>query len=344
MEYEQFLRDLPKVELHCHFAGTVSAPSLVDLAEKYDVELPPHEEPEDLYDYDNIQDFFIIYDKVAEIAREPEDFERLTYETLGEAAQNGVRHREMFFNPTTHQDAGVPYETVVDGMIAGIERARDEWGIDCRLIPAVNRMAPPELAYEMVRTVLDHPREEVIGIGMDYAEPDNPPEQFWKAYRLAGGHGLHLTAHASEDAHPRNVETCLDLLDCERIDHGYHILKDDELVERCRDEGVVFTVCPTSTAWVYGWSDLSEHPIREMAERDLKIMINSDDPPMFKTEIGREYVVMARHMDFAPEDFKQFVLNGIDGAWVPDPTKRQWREEWSREIDQMIEELDGTEL
>ena len=126
-----------------------------------------------------------MYDNTALAVRDREDFHRIAYETLTEAAENNVRYREMFFNPTTHMAAGASYETCVDGLIDGIRDARTDHGIDCKLIAAVNRMETPELAVTMVETLAEHPRDEVIGIGMDYAEAEFPPERFWKAYRMA---------------------------------------------------------------------------------------------------------------------------------------------------------------
>ncbi len=242
----------------------------------------------------------------------------------------------MFFNPTTHMAAGASYETCVDGLIDGIHQAKAEFGIDAALIAAVNRMASPDLAVEMVQTMIDHPRDEVIGIGMDYAEAEFPPERFWKAYRMAGAAGLHRTAHASEDAHPRNIVTCLDLLGCERIDHGYHVIDDDAIFARCRDEGVLFTCTPVSTAWVYFGPDFTTHPIRRMVEGGLTITVDCDDPPMFQTDPTRDYLVMAEHMGFGPADFKEFVLNGVDGTWLDAPTRARMRREWSAEIDALI--------
>ena len=228
-----------------------------------------------------------MYDNTSLGVIDREDFERICYETLTEAAEHNVRYREMFFNPTAHMAAGVDYETCVDGLIDGIDAARTDHGIECRLIAAINRMETPELGVSMVETLLDHPRTEVIGIGMDYAEAEYPPERFWKAYRMAEQAGLHLTAHQSEDAPPRNIETCLDLLNCERVDHGYHVVESEAIMRRCRDEGVVFTCTPVSTAWVYFNDDFDNHPIGQMREFGIKISLDCDDPPMFKTDPTR---------------------------------------------------------
>jgi|TARA_B100000315_G_C14585697_1_gene592876 adenosine deaminase len=335
MDLGEFLKAIPKVSLHLHLMGSIQAATVVDLAGKHGVELPPFDEPEDLYDYPDIYKFLHMYDNSALAIIDRDDFERICYETLTEAAEHNVRYRELSFNPTTHMAAGVNYETCVDGLIDGINAARADHGIECRLIAAINRMESPELGVEMVETILEHRRDEVIGIGMDYAEAEFPPERFWKAYRMAEAAGLRLTAHQSEDAPPRNIETCLDLLGCERVDHGYHVVESIEIMTRCRDEGVVFTCTPVSTAWVYFDDDFANHPLRRMREFGLRISLDCDDPPMFRTDPTRDYVIAAEHLGFTVDDFRDCMLSGIDGSWLDEPTKKEMRLMWVQEFDEL---------
>jgi adenosine deaminase len=180
----------------------------------------------------------------------------------------------------------------------------------------------------------------VIGLGMDGAEAPDPPEKFVDAYRLARQGGLRLTAHACEDAPARNITSCLDVLGCERIDHGYHIIEDDAVVTRCRDEGIYFTVCPTATAVCYfDAEDFSSHPIREMVAKGLLVMINSDDPTMFHTDIGTEYVKMVEAADWGPEQVREFSLNGVDGSWLDEDERRRLRDEFETELTELEAEL-----
>ena len=140
---------------------------------------------------------------------------------------------------------------------------------------------------------------------------------------------------------PTNIETCLDILGCERIDHGYSVILDDRISKRCAEERVVFTVTPSTTQAGYFPWDMSKHPIREMINRGIKIVIGSDDPTLAKTTLGNEYILMADHIGCKPQDFKQFVLNGIDGAWLDNITKHDWREQYSIEIDKLINEIES---
>lgn len=340
MTFEEFLRRIPKVELHCHFEGTVRASTFADLARKHGVELPTDDVGK-LYDYDSIYEFLKIFGLVSSTLQDRADFARTAYESLEDGVRLGnLRYREMFFNPTLHTRRGVPYETVVDGLVDGIRAAEADLGVRCRLIADVYRQDPPEVAREMVEQVLEHRPDEVIGLGMDGAEAPDPPEKFVDPYRLARDGGLRLTAHACEDAPATNITTCLDLLGCERIDHGYHILGDEAVVRRCRDEGIVFTVCPTATAVCYfDPDDYTTHPIRGMVEQGLRVMINSDDPSMFHTDIGTEYVKMSAAAGWGPEKVREFVLNGVDGSWLDDGEKVALRREFERELDRLEAEL-----
>jgi adenosine deaminase len=339
MDFHTFLRKLPKVELHCHLEGSVKASTLVELAAKHGIQLPPYEQPEDLYEFATGFDFLNIYELAAHSMRDYDDFRRVTYETLEEGVASGLRYREMFWSPMAHMDVGVPYQVAIDGIIAGIRDAERDMGVQCRLIADINRMESAARGLAMVETVLENRRDELIGIGLDYAEAGNPPEKFVEAYRLAAKGGLHLTAHACEMAPAINVVTCLDLLGVERIDHGYLMLDDEEVVQRCLDEEIVFAVTPSGVEFGASLGIIPQDSIRKMALRGLKIMINSDDPAMLKTNLGQEYIIVAE-MGFGPADFRRFVLNGIDGSWLDESTKRQWRQEWSREIDELEAQLD----
>jgi adenosine deaminase len=344
MDLKTFLRKIPKVELHCHLAGTVNASTFVELANKNGIPVPQHDQPNDIYTWTYLDEFLKVYRLVSQSVQSQDDFRRTIYEVLQVAAGDDVRYHEMFWSPTDHLEYSVSFETQLDGLIDGIKDAEKDFGIQCRLIAALDREKGPDLAVELVELMIAHRRDELIGLGADYNTTFHPTEAFWKAFRLAGEAGFHRTAHAGEFGHPaRDVETCLDLLECERIDHGYRVLEDERLTQRCRDEGVIFTVIPMADrAWIienYGEYDLSKHVICDMVAKGLRVVINSDDPAMMKTYIGDAYIIAGEQMGFAPADFKQFVINGIDAAWVDESTKRQWRQEWSQEIDELISQL-----
>jgi len=332
MEYAEYLRRLPKVELHCHVEGTLRPQTVVELAQKHDITLPTTD-VDGIYDYETIYEFLEIFRLVNSTVIEQADFARIAYESLVDGVTLGnLKYREMFFNPTLHTTRGVAMSTIIDGLIDGCRAAETDLGVRCRLIADVYRQDSPAMAQQMVVEVLANRRDEVIGLGMDAAEAPDPPEQFVECFALAGAAGLHRTSHASEDGPAVNITTCLDLLGCERIDHGYHILQDDAVVSRCRDDGIHFTCCPTSTAVVYGWPDLTTHPINGMLAAGLLVHLNSDDPTMYHTDIGKEYVDFVGQNGYPPEVAKTMVLNGVDASWLDPSDKASLRAEMEAEI------------
>lgn len=339
MDYTEYLRRLPKVELHCHVEGTLRPHTVAELAAKHGVELPTSD-VDRIYDYETIYEFLEIFRLVNSTVITQEDFARIAYESLEDGVNLGnLKYREMFFNPTLHTTRGVAMKTIIDGLADGCAAAEHDFGVRCRLIADVYRQDPPAMALQMTEEVIANRRDELIGLGMDAAEAPDPPEKFFESFALAGKAGLRRTSHASEDGPAANITTCLDVLGCERIDHGYHILEDPEVVARCRDDGIHFTCCPTSTAVVYGWPDLTTHPINGMMRAGLLVHLNSDDPTMFHTDIGKEYVDFVGQNDYPPEIAKQLVHNGVDAAWLDDAERADLHRLFDDEIAALDKEL-----
>jgi adenosine deaminase len=252
-----------------------------------------------------------------------------THASLVQAAADSIRYREMFWNATNHP--GVPYETQLEGIVRGIDSARAETGIECRLLPAINRRQSPEDAVELVRQVASNAHPYVVGISMDDDEDSGPPELFVDAFALAAEHGLHRTAHAGELGSAANVATSLDLLHCERIDHGYGVMADSALVERCQDQGVHFTGCWYTNCFHAGvfteGVDPSSTPLARMLQRGLNVSVNTDDPTMIPTAIGDEYVGAAAATGASLERMVRCTLDGIDASWVDDDVRDRLRAE-----------------
>jgi len=340
MNFDAYLRRVPKIELHCHFEGTVRPATFADLARKHGVKLADGI-PDRLYDYSSIYEFLVIFAQVSSTLIDREDFARAAFESIEDGVKLGnLKYREMFFNPTLHTRRGVPYSTVVDGLVDGVRQAESELGVRCRLIADVYRQDSAGRAADMVREVLEYRRDEVIGLGMDGAEAPDPPEKFTEAYRLAKQGGLRLTAHACEDAPAKNITTCLDALGCERIDHGYHVLGDPEVVKRVLADGIVFTTCPTATAVCYfDANDLTTHPIVEMETQGLRITLNSDDPPMFHTDIGEEFARMVPAAGWDAAQVRKMCLTAVDGSWMAPEEQRAMRHQIEQELDALDAQL-----
>ncbi|MFZ0268298.1 adenosine deaminase family protein [Caulobacter sp.] len=336
----QFFRALPKVELHCHLLGAVRRETFADLVRERGAPITEAE----------IAAFYARGEKPIGVLRvlraleqhlllRPDDFRRITYEYLQDAAAESVRHAEFFWNPTaTIRDAGLAYGEVQAGILAGLREARADFGISALLIPSIDREAEPARAVEMVEMMLAHRDPRVAGVGIDYRENDRPPELFLEAYALARRHGLKTTAHAGEFGMPwTNVETAVDRLKVDRIDHGYTIIDNPDLARRYAERGIVFTVVPTNSYYLRTldperWA--IDHPIRAMSALGLKLHPNTDDPTLHNVSPAGAWELMYSHLGYGLDDLRVMMLNGVDGCWADEDQRAQWRSTWPAEFDQ----------
>lgn len=338
-ELTDFLRLIPKAELHCHLLGTVSHDTFLDLARARNAPI----------DKADIDAFYTRGEKPAgairvlraldqHLIRRPEDLYRITREYLEEARRHGVLYSEFFWNPTgTILVSGIPYPAAQSAIVSAMHDAEADFGIVSRLIPSIDREADPAEAVEMVDLLTAHRVPEVVGIGIDYVENNRPPELFWKAYRAARQAGLKTTAHAGEFGMKwTNVETAIDLLRVDRIDHGYTVIDNPDLARRCAGSGILFTVVPTNTYYLRTlppdrWA--IDHPIRELKRLGIRIHPNTDDPTLHNVTPTRAWHMMLEHFGCDIDDLRGFLINGLDGAWIDSVTREQWRREWLADFD-----------
>ncbi|WP_346897593.1 adenosine deaminase [uncultured Roseibium sp.] len=333
MTVTDLMKKLPKAEIHIHLEGAILPGTAMDLAKKNGVALPECDKVEDLYSYANLMDFLAVYGAISDSIVTVDDFRRITYEMLQSAAENGCRYIEFFISPHAHKD--VPFARQFEGIRKGMADAETDFSILSRIIPGMNRELGPAAGEAYLDEVLANRGDDVIGLGLDYNEAPFPPEPFAAVFARAGQAGLRLTAHAGESGPAAYIAGSIDALKVDRIDHGYNIVDDPALMTRCRDEGIAFTCCPSTTKYTTSWRNLAapDHPIRRMKEAGLAVTINSDDPPMFDTDLGREFELAHSDLGFSMEDLKTAILTSLDASWLDETTKRQWRAEWATEID-----------
>lgn len=332
ISYADYLRLLPKTELHCHFASTMSAELFIELAAKHGVELPTTD-PDTLFDFADLVDFLVAFRFAHDVLRDPSDFERVAYDGVASAVADGnLRYREYYVNPQYFADRGLSYAEVIDPIIAGLARAEKDFGVGFRIVVAINRRADAASAVDLVREMIAHPRPEVVGLGQDDLTPENTedPGRFIEAYELAREHGFLLTAHVGETDHatPDAVRIAIEDLGCDRLDHGYRIVDDPAIVALARERGIGFAATPLSTTICSGWTIDEAHRIRRMIDAGLAVNVSTDDAMFFRTDIGREYTEGLRLMGVTPNEAKQIALNGIDAAFCDEAQKARLRAEF----------------
>lgn len=338
-----FFSAIPKTELHCHLLGTTQKASFEDFVKTSGAPVSQEE----------IDGFFTRGDKPVGVLRifraleehiliKPEMLTRITYEYLQDCKKHGIRYTEFFWN-YTGLARHYSFEAAQAAIIEGIHQGEKDFGVIGRLIPSIDREAEPEYAVELVREMIAHRAPETIGLGIDYRENDHEPENFWKAFMMAKDAGFKITIHAGEfGCHWRNVETAMDLLKADRLDHCYTIIDNPELVKIAKDRDFIFTVVPTNSYYLRTFTDEEwaiKQPIRKMVEMGLRVHPNTDDPTMHHVNATQTWMLMYNFLNFSLDQLKGFMLNGIDGAWIDEATKDKWKKEWSEEFDELVKKF-----
>ena len=316
--------ELPKAELHLHIEGTLEPNLMFEMARRNRVDLPYADEEavRRAYVFEDLQSFLDIYYAACSVLVSEYDFYELTLAYLRRASSQGVRHAEVFFDPQTHTDRGIPFAAVVDGVRSGLAEGERELGVTSQLILCFLRHLSAEAAMETLETALPH-REAIIGVGLDSAESGNPPVKFRDVYDRARAEGFLAVAHAGEEGPPEYIWQALDVLKVQRIDHGVKCMQDEALVERLVAEQVPLTVCPFSNVKLRVFPELRKHNFAEMLRRGLFVSINSDDPAYFGGYVGDNYVGTAEALGLNLDEMFRVARNSFSASFIPDADKRR---------------------
>jgi adenosine deaminase len=249
-----------------------------------------------------------------------EDFYDLTVAYLKRAAAGGVAHAEIFFDPQTHTDRGVAFDTVISGILRGLAFGEAELGVSSGLILCLLRHLPEEEGLKTLK-MAEPWFHRLLGIGLDSSEHGHPPEKFARAFALAGEAGLKRVAHAGEEGPPDYVWQALDILKVDRIDHGNRALEDERLVARLAAEEMTLTVCPLSNLALCGVKNLADHPLKRMLEMGLRATINSDDPAYFGGYLDDNLNATRAALALEDAHIHQLAENSWRGSFLPEAVK-----------------------
>ena len=319
-----FIATLPKAELHLHIEGTLEPEQAFEFAARNAIELP-YESVEELkaaYSFSDLQSFLDLYYSVAAAIRTEQDFHDLTFAYLTKAAAEAVRHVEIFFDPQTHTDRGIAFETVLDGISTALDRGRRELGLSSQLILCFLRHLNADSAMQTLRQAIPY-RDRIIGVGLDSSEQGNPPSKFTEVFDEARRHDFHVVCHAGEEGPPEYIDQALDLLKAERIDHGVRCMEDAELVNRLQKEQIPLTVCPLSNVRLCVYKTMDDHPLQKMMDAGLLVTVNSDDPSYFGGYINENFLAVQRAFDLSQDSMRLLACNSFSAAFIDEDEKKR---------------------
>ncbi len=343
---QEFIREMPKVELHVHLEGSIRPATLLALADGNGVALPADdlEGLRDFYRFTDFQHFLQVYFTISSCLKTAADFDRIAYEFGADMARQKIRYAEVTVTSRTHVvNTGLPFDEILAGLNDGRARAQAEFGVEFRWILDIVR-DDPDSRHQVAAWAASATDRGVVGLGLGGTETGHPPEWFADAFAAAREAGLHSVPHAGEVAGPEGVWGAIRTLRAERIGHGVHSVDDPGLVEYLRQHQIPLEICPTSNLCLGIYPSYEEHPLRRLWEQGVTVTVNSDDPPMFDTDLVGEYQAVADHLGFTAADLECLSLNALQASFLPGDRKTRLEQAFLAEFAQLrIQYLDRKE-
>lgn len=337
----EFIRRMPKAELHLHMEGAVQPSTWLKLADRNGIRLPA-DTPEALNEVFRFRDFnhFIeLYTLCCTCLVNADDFRLATYELLEDLAGQNVRYAEIFMSPTLHLARGVQWETIMEGVSAARRDGERDFGIQTSFIPDISRELGPERGLAVAKHVAESAKYGVIGLGIGGPEIGFPPDDYWESFDLVGEAGMRRVAHAGETMGPESIWGAIKALNAARIGHGVRCLEDPALVDYLREHQIALEVCPTSNVCTGVSADWASHPLKRLMDAGLLVTLNSDDPGMFNTTLTDEFLLAQETFDLSLEQIKELTLNALRASFLDAESKARRIAEFEAEFAALLGEL-----
>jgi len=328
----ELLRTMPKAELHIHIEGSLEPELIFALAQRNGVPLayPNVEALRAAYAFTDLQSFLDIYYAGASVLLKEQDFFDMAMAYFDHAAADHVVRAELFFDPQTHTERGVPIKTVIDGLSRACAEAQRRHGISAALILCFLRHLSEEAALATLEDALPH-RSRFIGVGLDSSERGHPPEKFARVFARCRELGLHLVAHAGEEGPPEYIRSALDVLHVQRIDHGVRSIEDAALMQRLARERMPLTVCPLSNVKLCVYPTMAQHQLPALLAAGLCATVNSDDPAYFGGYMNANFLATFEALpQLGAREAHQLAANSFEASFVDASDKHAWRAELDR--------------
>ena len=320
-----YINKTPKAELHVHIEGTLEPEHMFELARKNNVSIPFKniEEVKSAYNFHNLDSFLDIYYQGSKVLINEEDFFDLTWAYILKCKKDNVVHTEVFFDPQTHVDRGIHFDTVINGIYKALIRAKDELNITSKIIMCFLRHLNEESGFKVLNKALKH-KDKIIGVGLDSSELGNPPKKFEKLFKKAIEEGFLTVAHAGEEGPPEYIWEAVDLLKAQRIDHGVQCLKDEKLVYKLKEAQIPLTVCPLSNVKLCVFDKLEDHNLKKILDKGLMAMVNSDDPAYFGGYLNMNLIQVQAALNLTKDDVKILIKNSFKSSFLSEKEKKYW--------------------
>ncbi len=339
MEIEVRIKALPKLEQHVHIVGSTKPETLLSIIEDSGIKtsFKSLEDVRRFFQYRDFSHFISVYSTVNDCIIDEKYYERITYEMLQSDALCNVKHVEAIFSPNDHVRRGLDYCKMLNAINRGVRKAKRNLGISCTIRVDLVRNYGPQVGMKVLDWI-EEKSDNIVAVDIGGSENGFPPEPYAHVYKRAKEMGLHLVAHAGEAAGPKSIWGAIETLGVERIGHGVAAAEEPKLLEALRTRGVAIETCPISNLRTAAIKKFQDHPIKRFIENGIKVSVNSDDPPMFGTDMNNEYLQLYKEQNFKLVELFRISLDSVETSFLPEKRKEEFRREFWREYERLTNE------
>jgi adenosine deaminase len=333
-----FFQILPKVDLHRHMEGSIRLRTLLDVRREHGMPLPGTGQLDELVqirrgDEYSFQNFLSKFQTLRQFYKTPEVIERITRETIADAATDNVRYLELRFTPVAlSRVENFPLDEVIDWVVNAAQQAEVDFGVTTRLIVSMNRHESLALAEQAARLAGERISQGIVGLDLAGDEANHPGLEFAGVFREARQSGLHITIHAGEWASAHNVMDAILHLGAERIGHGVRVLEDPDTVALARERVTPFEVCLTSNIQSGVVSTSQAHPLARMLDAGLNATLNTDDPSISQITLSDEYRYACEDLEIGMKALTERIVAAARAAFLPEHEKTALAETLQTEL------------
>ena len=320
-----YINKTPKAELHLHIEGSLEPELMFKLSKRNKVEIPfkSVEEIKSAYKFTNLDSFLKIYYEGSNVLINEEDFFDLTWEYILRCKEDNIVHTEIFFDPQSHLVRGVSFDKIINGIDKALRKAEKEFNISSKIIMCFLRHLDEDSCFEVLKEACKY-KDKIIGVGLDSSEKGNPPTKFKSLFEKAIEEGFLTVAHAGEEGPPEYIWDSINLLKVKRIDHGVQCLRDEKLVNRLKKDKIPLTVCPLSNVKLCVFEKLENHNLKQMLDKGLRAMVNSDDPAYFGGYLNKNLIETSKALNLQIDDVKELIENSFKSSFLNEESKNNW--------------------
>jgi adenosine deaminase len=335
----EFVKSLPKAELHCHLDGSMRVETIMDIAKKENVKLPSNDLKELKkilevgMECKSLEEYLRPFDITAEVLQTEYSLTRATYELAEDAAAENVRYIEIRFAPLWHIRK-LSLTQVIEAVLEGARKGEKDFNIKIGIIICGIRHTSPEDTMKVAELAVAYKNRGVVGFDLAGAEKDFPAKDHKESFYLIINNNINTTVHAGEAYGTESIDQALHYVSANRIGHGTRLREDGDLLNYVNDHRIPLEMCITSNVQTKAVQTIEDHPLKFYFDLGLRVTLNTDNRLISDANLTDEYMLAINKLGFTAREIQYLIVNGFKSAFLPLHEKITMIKEITKELEE----------